>query len=185
MNSKNNFSETTTKRYALALYELAKENSELEKIERESKDVTKLIQQSPEFRSFVKDPTNKKNIQLESIKMISDKFKFTNIFTKFLCFLCFKRRLFFLDKILNNFLKIASKGRGEIKARLISSKELSSNELENIQKELSENFASKIMLDYKYDPALIGGLIIQVESIMIDTSIKNKLKMLEIKMVQA
>ena len=70
-------------------------------------------------------------------------------------------------------------------ARLISSKELSSNELENIQKELSENFASKIMLDYKYDPALIGGLIIQVESIMIDTSIKNKLKMLEIKMVQA
>ena len=41
------------------------------------------------------------------------------------------------------------------------------------------------MLDYKYDPALIGGLIIQVESIMIDTSIKNKLKMLEIKMVQA
>ena len=80
MNSKNNFSETTTKRYALALYELAKENSELEKIERESKDVTKLIQQSPEFRSFVKDPTNKKNIQLESIKMISDKFKFSNIF---------------------------------------------------------------------------------------------------------
>ena len=82
-------------------------------------------------------------------------------------------------------MKIASKGRGEIKARLISSKELSSNELENIQKELSENFASKIMLDYKYDPTLIGGLIIQVESIMIDTSIKNKLKMLEIKMVQA
>ena len=185
MNSKNNFSETTTKRYALALYELAKENSELEKIEAQSKSVIYLIQQSSEFRSLIKDPTNKKNIQLESMKMISDKLKFAGIFTKFLCFLCSKRRLFFLDKILNNFLKISSKGRGEIKAQLSSSKELSSNELEKIQKELSENFTSKIMLDYKYDPTLIGGLIIQVGSIMIDTSLKNKLKILETKMVQA
>ena len=112
-------------------------------------------------------------------------FRVIPVFKKFLCFLCLKRRLFFLDKILNNFLKISSKGRGEIKALLSSSKELSLSELEKIQKELSENFTSKIMLDYKYDPALIGGLIIKVGSIMIDTSIKNKLKMLETKMVQA
>ena len=185
MNSKNNFSETTTERYALALYELAKESSELEKIETESRAVADLIQQNDEFRNLIKDPTIKKNTQLELIKMISEKFKFADIFKKFLCFLCLKRRLFFLDKILNNFLKISSKGRGEIKALLSSSKELSLSELEKIQKELSENFTSKIMLDYKYDPALIGGLIIKVGSIMIDTSIKNKLKMLETKMVQA
>ena len=184
MNLKNNFSETTTERYALALYELARENSELDKIEKESKDIKELINQSLEFRSLLKDPTNKKKIQIETIKMISEKLKFTQIFTKFLCFLSSKRRLFFLDKIINNFLKITSRNRGEIKARLSSSKELSPNELESIQKELSENFTSKIMLDYSYDPTLIGGLVIQVGSIMIDTSIKNKLRILETKMVQ-
>ena len=78
-----------------------------------------------------------------------------------------------------------SKGRGEIKAKLRSSKELSQVEIENIQKQLSENFTSKIILDYKYDPTLIGGLIIQVESIMIDTSIKNRLKQLEKSMLEA
>ena len=62
---------------------------------------------------------------------------------------------------------------------------MSSSELENIQKELSENFTSKIILEYKYDPSLIGGLIIQVGSIMIDASIKNQLKKLEIKMIGA
>ena len=183
--SSKNFSQSTTERYALALYELAQENSEINKIELETKSIQELFYQSSEFRSLIKDPTNKKNIQLESMKMISDKLKFAGIFTKFLCFLCSKRRLFFLDKILNNFLKISSKGRGEIKAQLSSSKELSSSELEKIQKELSENFTYKIMLDYKYDPTLIGGLIIQVGSIMIDASIKNKLKILETKMVQA
>ena len=77
-----------------------------------------------------------------------------------------------------------SKSRGEIKAKLSSSKELSQVEIENIQKQLSENFTSKIILDYKYDPTLIGGLIIQVESIMIDTSIKNRLKQLEKSMLE-
>ena len=69
-----------------------------------------------------------------------------------------------------------SKSRGEIKGKLSSSKELSQVEIENIQKQLSENFTSKIILDYKYDTTLFGGLIIQVGSIMIDTSIKYRLK---------
>ena len=90
-----------------------------------------------------------------------------------------------MEKILINFMQIASKKRGEIKAQLSSSKELSPGELEKIQQELSEDFASKIKLDYKYDSTLIGGLIIQIGSIMIDTSIKNKLKRLEMKMVEA
>ena len=93
--------------------------------------------------------------------------------------------MFFLERILNNFLQLVSKSRGEIKARLNSSKKLSKIELENIQKELSKNFTSKIKLDYKYDPDLIGGLIIQVGSIMIDTSIKSRLKHLETSMIEA
>ena len=185
MSSKSDFSEIATGRFALALFELGQENSELNRMEIESKNLQDLFKKSSEFISLVKDPTYKRNEQLETIKMISNRFKFTNTFSKFLSFLCFKRRLFFLERILNNFLQLVSKGRGEIKAQLNSSKELSQVELENIQKQLSENFTSKIILDYKYDPTLIGGLIIQVGSIMIDTSIKNRLKQLEKSMLEA
>ena len=185
MSSKSNFSEIATGRYALALFELGQENSELNKMEIESINLQDLFKKSSEFISLVKDPTYKRNEQLETIKMISNRFKFTNTFSKFLSFLCFKRRLFFLERILNNFLQLVSKSRGEIKVQLSSSKKLSPSELENIQKQLSENFTSKIKLDYKYDPTLIGGLIIQVGSIMIDTSIKNRLKRLEKSMIEA
>ena len=54
-----------------------------------------------------------------------------------------------------------------------------------IGEELTKNFSSKIKLQYKFDPSLIGGLIIQVGSTMIDTSIKNKLQQLENKMIEA
>ncbi len=89
-----------------------------------------------------------------------------------------------MDKILNSFLELVSKSRGEIRAKLNSSKELSQIEIENIQKDLSESFTSKIRLDYNYDPTLIGGLIIQVGSIMIDATIKNRLKQLKTRMAE-
>ena len=50
---------------------------------------------------------------------------------------------------------------------------------------LTKNFGSNIKLNYKHDESLIGGLIVQVGSIMIDTSIKNKLQKIENKMIEA
>ena len=74
--------------------------------------------------------------------------------------------------------------RGEIKASLISSKELSKTELDLISKDLSETVGSSLRFDYKVDENLIGGLKLQLGSFMIDTSIKNKLKKYEQMMIE-
>lgn len=66
-----------------------------------------------------------------------------------------------------------------------SAKELSKDEISKITSELTENFSSKIKLNYKHDESLIGGLIVQVGSTMVDTSIKNKLQQIENRMVEA
>ena len=81
-------------------------------------------------------------------------------------------------------MKLCIKKRGEIKASLISSKELSDSELENISKDLSSSTGSIIKLDYKIDKELIGGLKLQLGSFMIDTSIRNKLKKFEQMMIE-
>ena len=62
---------------------------------------------------------------------------------------------------------------------------MSNTELEKIRNELSNDFQSPIKIDYKYDPDLIAGLIIQVGSVMIDTSIRSKLKQIEKNLIKA
>jgi len=169
----------------LALYELAEESNTIEQIEKHSLSIINLISKSEDFSSLVKDPTNKKEDQLKVILKISEKFNLNDLLTKFLSFLISKRRFFYLEKILKNFIETCSKKRGEIKAELIVAKDLSENEINNIKAELTKNFDSKIKLNYKNDPSLIGGLIVQVGSTMIDTSIKNKLQQIENKMIEA
>jgi F-type H+-transporting ATPase subunit delta len=85
---------------------------------------------------------------------------------------------------MNSFFKLCLKKRGELKATLISSKELSASELEYISKDLSTSMGSTIKFDYRVDKDLIGGLKLQLGSFMIDTSIKNKLKKFEQKMLE-
>ena len=109
----------------------------------------------------------------------------SKIVKNFLSILITKRRIFFLNTILKNLILLASKKRGELKASLISSKSLTSDELNNLNKEISQALRTVINLDYKVDENLIGGLKIQIGSLMVDTSIKNKLKKYEQTMLEA
>ena len=185
MSKNKSFSETSADRYSLALYELAVEDKMLSEIEIHSTSIINLIASSEDFKSLVKDPTNNKEDQLNALKKISEQYKLNELLTKFLSFLISKRRFFYIDRILKSFVKTCSIKRGELKAELISAKDLSENEINNIKEELTINFNSKIKLNYKHDTSLIGGLIVQVGSTMVDTSIKNKLQQIENRMIEA
>ena len=185
MSDKNRFSDSSAKSYSQALYELAFEEKNLNDVEKNVISLLKLISQSEDFNSLIKDPTNKQENQLNVINIIFEKFNLNNLLKKFLNFLVMKRRFFYVEKILKNFVMICSKNRGEISAKLTVAKKLNENEINKIKDELTQNFGSNVKLNYNYDPDLIGGLIMQVESVMIDTSIKNKLQKIENKMIEA
>ena len=185
MSKSKGFSNTSAGRYSLALYELAQESKVLDEVESHSSEIIQLISKSKDFSSFIKDPTNKKEDQLNAIQKIFEYYKLNNLLNKFLSFLILKKRFFYVEKILKDFIETCSKKRGELKAELISAKKLTENEINNIKEELTINFTSKIKLNYKQDLSLIGGLIVQVGSTMVDTSIKNKLQQIEKEMIKA
>ncbi len=185
MSKNKGFSETSAGRYSLALYELATEADMLNEIEIHSASIIDLISNSEDFKSLIKDPTNNKEDQLNALNKIFEQYKLNKLLTKFLSFLISKRRFFYLDKILKSFVETCSIKRGELKAELTSAKDLTQNEVNNIKEELTKNFSSKIKLNYKHDKSLIGGLVVQVGSTMVDTSIKNKLQQIENRMIEA
>ena len=185
MSKKKSFSETSATRYSLALYELAKESNQIDEVEKNCSSLIKLIFNSDEFQSLIKNPTIKKDDLNSTVLKISDQFKLNSLLIKFLSFLISKRRFFYVEEILKDFIETCSKKRGEIKAQLTSSKELSESEINRIKEELTKDFGSKIKLNYKHDASLIGGLIVQVGSTMVDSSIKNKLQKIENRMIEA
>ena len=185
MSKNKGFSETSATRYSLALFELASESNSLIQIEKNSSAILNLISKNKDFNDLIKDPTLSRETLIEIINKISENFKLETLFKNFLSFLITKRRFFYLEQILSSFNETCSEKRGELKAEIKSAKQLTQEEIDMITDELSNNFKSKIKLNYKLDQSLIGGLVVQVGSTMIDTSIKNKLQQIESRMIEA
>ena len=185
MSKDTGFSISSAERYSLALFELSEEKNILNQIEEQSLSILNLINQSRDFFNIIKDPTISQDDLSKVVNKLAENNKFDDLFKNFLNFLIQKRRFFFIERILKSFIEICSKKRGELIAELKSAKKLSSDEIKKITDELSSNFSSKIKLNYKYDESLIGGLVIQVGSTMVDTSIKNKLQQIENRMIEA
>ena len=185
MSTNKSFSTETSERYSRALFEVVEENNELEKTENNIKNFAALLKNSSEIKNFIHNPTQSKENQNNVIKLLADKLNFSKSLKNFMFLLIEKRRIFFVEKIIDSFLRLCSQKRGEVKASLISSKELSEAELDSISKELSSSTSSTIKFNYKVDKELIGGLKLQLGSFMIDTSIKNKLNKYKQKMLES
>ena len=185
MSTNKSFSTETSERYSRALFEVAKESSELEKIEKDIKNFSSLFENSLEIKNFLHNPTQSKKNQNNVVKILTEKLNFSKNLKNFMFLLIEKRRIFFVEKIIKSFLRLCSQKRGEVKASLISSKDLSDTELDSISKELSSSTSSTIKFNYKVDKELIGGLKLQIGSFMIDTSIKNKLNKYKQEMLES
>ncbi len=184
MSTNKSFSAETSERYSRALFEVSKESGELEKTEQDIKNFQNLINNIKELENFIKDPTQNINDQNKIIALLAKHLNFSKNTTNFFLLLIEKRRIFYMQKISDSFIKLCLKNRGEINASLISSRELSQKELEKMSNDLSEAIGSTLKFNYKVDEKLIGGLKLQLGSYMIDTSIQNKLKKYEQAMIE-
>ena len=107
MSSNKSFSSETANRYALALYELASEKSELEATEKEINELLAIYNTNEDFKNFIKNPTQSQLNQMEVLKKISIEMNLSKIIKNFLSILISKRRIFFLNTIFLNFLIVS------------------------------------------------------------------------------
>ncbi len=95
--------------------------------------------------------------------------------SEFVKLLARKNKLKKATDILACFKKYAEKQAGIIPLKVITSKPLSDKNKKGIVKV----FGSKAVLNEVVDPGVIGGIIIETESIILDGSVKKQLQLLK------
>jgi len=184
LSTKDLFSNEAAERYSRALLEIAKDSSNIEKIVSDTKNLLNYYNSDKEFQNFITNPTIEQKTQLFAFEVLTKKMAFQSEFKNFLFVLTTNRRVFYLKRILENFLFLNSKNKGEVNVLLTSSKELTDTNLEEIKNELSKIIGSQIKFKFSVDEKLISGIKIQIGSLMIDSSLKSKLKNYEQMMLE-
>jgi F-type H+-transporting ATPase subunit delta len=169
-------------RYASALYELADEAGALDTVAADLKSLRRMIDDSDDFRRFIKSPVLSRADQAKAIKAIGEKAGLHALTQKFLGLGAANRRLFALPGMIAAFLATLAARRGEVTAEVTSAVALSDAQSSAIAAALKQTVGRTVALTAKIDPSILGGLIVRVGSRMVDSSIKSKLQRLKLAM---
>lgn len=176
---------TVEGRYAEALFDLAKDDGALEKVETELKALSSAIAENAEFRSFLRSPVYDRADQTSAMNALAEKFGFSQTTTNFLKLVSANGRLHALERMIAAFFALAAAARGEVSAEAISAAPLSDDQRKALRMEIESMVGKAVNLTMQVDPALLGGLVVKVGSRMIDTSLRAKLNKLRTVMKEA
>jgi F-type H+-transporting ATPase subunit delta len=169
-------------RYASALYDLADEKGALDAVANDLTALQKMVDDSDDFRRFLKSPVFSRGEQSKAIAALAQKAELSPLSQKFLGLLAHNRRLFALPGIIAGFRAILADRRGEATAHVTSAAPLSAGQTTSLIEALQKSVGRKIDIVSKVDPSILGGLIVKVGSRMVDSSLKSKLQRLKLAM---
>jgi F-type H+-transporting ATPase subunit delta len=163
-------------RYASALFELAKESSNIEGIEKDLANFQALLDESPDLVRLVRSPVIAADDQAKALAAILDKAGFGGLTANFLKLVTANRRLFVIQDMIKVYRSLAAKARGEISAEVTSAFALNDEQIAALKETLKASVGKDVTLQSRVDPSILGGLIVKVGSRMIDSSLKTKLQ---------
>jgi len=166
-------------RYAVALYELAKEQGLTDQVAKDLENFAALCEESKDLKRFVTAPVYSAEEQLKALNEILARAGISGISANFVKLVAIKRRLMHIADIIADFHKLDDQDKGRVRADVTAAAPLKDAHVEALKSTLAEITGGKsVALNLKVDPSLIGGLIVQLGSRMIDASLKTKLNSL-------
>lgn len=170
--------------YAQALMSLAQQQDLTNQFGDTFRSLSSLLEESREFKDFVLNPVVKGEDKKAVLKQVLGN-DANPYLVNFMMLLVDKRRIVFLEPIVEQYLNLLRKLNQTVLAEVTSATELSDSQKQNvIEKVKAIAQARDVELKTSVDPDLIGGVIIKVGSKVIDASIRGQLRRISISLNQ-
>ena len=169
-------------RYAMALFDLARDQGKLDAVEADLDQFQAMLNESNDLRRMVKSPVFTADDQYKAISALTEKANITGIVANFLKLIAKNRRLFAVSDMISAFRGLLARERGEVSAEVTSAQELDEGQMQALKDQLKASVGKDVKITAKVDPALLGGLTVKMGSRMIDSSLRTKLNKLKVAM---
>ena len=161
------------RRYAKALINLAEKD-----LENTGKSLTALADvysNSTELSEVLSDTKVSSQIKQNVLKEILKKIKVSKLVDTFIRYLLAKRRIVLLPNIERAFNLFLQEKLGRIEAVITVAQEISEVTVGKLEKAISRYSGKEVTVNITIDPAIIGGIVTRIGSVVIDGSIHTQL----------
>ncbi len=171
-------SAAAARRYARALFALARETDRVEAVRRELDSVAQTLEKSPELQQVLTRPLQPATQRRAVVRALSAGLEISESVRNFLCFLVDQRRMIAYPAIRTEFARLADEAAGRTRGELVTASRLREEQLDRLRSALSARTGQEVELSVRVDPALLGGAIAKVGDVVFDGSLRTQLAQL-------
>lgn len=166
------------RRYAKALFSLAREESRIAEVREEIGRLGRLLAESAELRGVLFRPLHPAAERRAVLAAVAERLGASLLLKHFLSFLLDQRRLVDWDAIELEYGRLADAVAGLSHVRVKSATPLSEAQRERLQRALERRAGGRVQLEIDVDPMLVGGVVAQVGDLVYDGSLLTQLRQL-------
>ncbi|MEM9053930.1 MAG: ATP synthase F1 subunit delta [Pseudomonadota bacterium] len=163
------------RRYAGALFDLAKDKSALEAVAGDLTTFAGLAADSDDLMRLLKSPAFTIEDKTKALVAVAEKAKLSKLTTGFIGTMAENGRSADLLGAASHFDTLYAKERGVKRAIASTAKKMTAAQRKKLEGVLTKAVGSDIELETQVDPALVGGIQLRIGSTLIDASIAAKL----------
>ena len=164
-----------SRRYTRALFQLARESREEEKIGAELEQFESAHERS-ELRTVLANPAFPAAARKRILREVLASQQLSPLTVKFLSLLLERDRLGYLPGIVSSYRRMLNEAQGRVEARVVSATALDGALVEQLRERLRGLSGKEVLLQQETDPSLLGGLLIELEGTIYDGSIRTQLE---------
>ena len=169
---------SAARRYAKALFSLAREDGRIAEVREEIARLGRLIAESAELRAVLLQPLHPVAERRAVLGAVAERLGASLLLKHFLSFLVDQRRLVDWEVIEAEYRQLADAAAGVTKARVRTATPLSDAQRERLQRALERKSGGRVVLELEVDPTLVGGAVAQVGDLVYDGSLQTQLRQL-------
>ncbi|WNR44642.1 F0F1 ATP synthase subunit delta [Paenibacillus roseipurpureus] len=162
------------KRYAKALFEVAKEKNIISQVEDELKSVASAIRDNADLQKFLNHPNIGTSTKTGLLKQIFEG-KVSEPVWNTLLVLIDKGRQSILNALVGEFTKVANEALGQATAVVYSAAHLSDAQQAEVASQFSKITGKTIRVTNAVEPKLLGGIQVRIGDRLYDGSLSGKL----------
>lgn len=172
-------------RYATALFELARDEKNVDAVKADLDSFSALLNESADLKRLVLSPVFTADEQGKALGAVLAKAGIGGTTAKFLQVLTANRRLFAVADVIRAFRALVAKFKGEATADVTVAEALNDKNLDALKSALKSVSGKDVALNVTVDPSIIGGLVVKLGSRMVDSSLRTKLNSIKNAMKEA
>jgi F-type H+-transporting ATPase subunit delta len=109
---------------------------------------------------------------------LSQQMQLSPLLTKFLDLLLTRDRLQAVSSVARVYRDLMNRRLGRVQAAVTTAVPLTPDLMESLRRRMAEVLGKTVLLESRVDPAILGGVVVQVDSTVYDGSIRTQLRQL-------